>query len=63
MIKWLNILYSTHELRDYYPYYWPTVICLSTLAVLHVFWSYLILRVLTESVLGDGKKGDVREEE
>lgn len=36
--------------------------CLCTLAVLHVFWSILILQILVNTLRGKAK-GDIREED
>lgn len=35
-------LFSTHERRNEYDFYWPTLISLTILWILHIFWSYLV---------------------
>ncbi len=50
-------------LRTHYVYWWPTFTCLCILAVLHVYWSYLILKILYLHVLKGETRGDIREEE
>jgi hypothetical protein len=44
-----------------YKYYLPTVISLSTLALLHVFWAVLILKIAIMNLRGESR-GDIREE-
>jgi hypothetical protein len=44
-----------------YRYYLPTIISLSTLAVLHVFWAVLIIRIAIMNLKGESR-GDIREE-
>ena len=56
------IIHSVWMNESEYKYYWPTLLWLSVLACLHVFWSYHILVILYHNLRGE-KRGDIREEE
>lgn len=46
-----------------YPFYRVTLSCLCTLAVLHVYWAGLILKIFYQNFVAGETTGDIREEE
>jgi hypothetical protein len=57
------IVAKVWEHRTYYEYWYPTFTCLCILALLHVFWSCLILKILYLNAIKGEAQGDIREED